>query len=145
MTEFRRIAMEVKALYINLPVTDLEQTRRFWSELGFSFNEQFSDEKACCLVLQENTLYAMLITRPYFATFTNKPVHAGESTQVLLALQVDSRDAVDRMVRKALENGATRYRDGQDHGWMYYDCFADPDGHQWEIMHADPGQLQSAQ
>jgi len=96
MTEFRRSAMEAKALYINLPVSDLEQTRRFWTELGFSFNEQFSDEKACCLVLRENLLYAMLITRPYFATFTHKPVHSGESTQVLFALEVESREAVDQ-------------------------------------------------
>jgi len=84
MTEFGRLAMEAKALHIKLPVTDLEQTRRFWSEPGFSFNAQFSDEKACCLVVRENLLYAMLIKPPYFANFTNKPVH----NRLLVQLEV---------------------------------------------------------
>ena len=50
------------------------------------------------------------------------------------AIEVDSREQVDKIVRLALENGGTRYRDKADHGWMYYDRFADLDGHQWEVM-----------
>lgn len=133
--------MSVSAIYVNLPVRDLQQTQDFWSALGFSFNPQYSDDKAVCLVLQEGTMYAMLITHPMFATFTDRPIADGATTQVLVALQVDSREKVDEIVQAALANGATRYRDNADHGWMYYDSFADPDGHQWEIMFVDTTQM----
>lgn len=129
--------MTIQSIYVNLPIKNIQQTREFWTKLGFSFNEQFSDEKALCLILKEDSIYAMLITHEFFSTFTNRPIADGSTTQVLNAIQVESRDAVDTIVSTALANGATRYKDSQDHDWMYYDTFADLDGHQWEIMYAD--------
>jgi hypothetical protein len=82
----------------------------------------------------------MLITHEMFSTFTNKPISDGSTTQVLTAIEVESREQVNKIVKLALENGATRYRESADHGWMYYDSFADPDGHQWEIMFTDTNQ-----
>ena len=133
--------MNVKSIFINLPIKDLNKTRDFWLELGFSFNEQFSDDKALCLVLNEGLIHSMLITREYFSTFTNKTIFDGTSTQVILAIQVDSREQVDRIVNRALENGATRYKEPVDQGWMYYDSFTDIDGHQWEVMFTDVTQM----
>ncbi|MBC6995997.1 VOC family protein [Neolewinella lacunae] len=129
--------MEVKSIYVNLPVRDLARTRSFWTTLGFTFNEDFSDDKALCLVLNEGLMYSMLISHEYFTTFTNRPVSDGTTTQVLVAIQVDRREQVDEIVGLALKNGGTRYKESTDHGWMYYDCFADPDGHQWEVMFMD--------
>jgi uncharacterized protein len=127
----------IASIYINLPIQDVGRARAFWTKLGFGFNEKFSDDKALCLILKEDNIYAMLIANDYFKTFTNRPVADGSSTQVLLAIDVGSREQVDEVVRIALENGATRYLEPSDYGWMYYDRFQDPDGHQWEIMHAD--------
>jgi predicted lactoylglutathione lyase len=134
--------MQVKSIYVNLPVKNLATTRKFWTALGFSFNEQFSDDKAACLVLKTDVICAMLITHEYFTTFTNRPIADGKSTQVLLAIEVPERKNVDSIVEAAIKNGGTRYRDAADHGWMYYDSFADPDGHQWEVLHTDPSKLQ---
>jgi len=134
--------MNVKSIYVNLPTKDLAATKSFWTKLGFSFNEQFSDEKALCLVLQEGLMYAMLISHEMFGTFTNRPIADGGTTQVLVAIEVESRALVDKTIALALENGGTRYREGADHGWMYYDCFADVDGHQWEVMFTDFSQAQ---
>ena len=75
-----------------------------------------------------------------FSTFTNRPIADGSTTQVLNAIEVESREQVDQIINLALANGATRYRESADHGWMYYDSFADLDGHQWEIMFTDPNQ-----
>ena len=133
--------MNIKSIFVNLPVKDLAKTRAFWSTLGFSFNEQFSDHKALCLVLNEGSMYSMLISHEYFSTFTNRHIADGSVTQVLIAIEVDSREKVDEMIRLALENGGTRYREGADHGWMYYDTFADLDGHQWEVMYMDGNQV----
>jgi len=133
--------MKVKSIFVNLPIKDLHKTRGFWTKLGFSFNEQFSDDSALCLVLNDGQIYSMLITHEMFSTFTNRPITDGSTTQVLTAIQVDSREDVDRIVKIALENGGTRYRESADHGWMYYDTFADLDGHQWEVMFTDETQL----
>lgn len=133
--------MKVKSIFVNLPVKDLKRTRDFWTTLGFTFNEQFSDDRALCLVLNKGLIYSMLITHEMFSTFTNRPIADRTTTQVLTAIEVDSREQVDQIVKHALENGATRYREGKDQGWMYYDCFADLDGHQWEIMFTDSTQI----
>lgn len=134
--------MKVKSIFVNLPIQDLQRTRAFWTKLGFSFNEQFSDDKALCLVLHDGLMYAMLLSHEMFSTFTNRPIAVGNTTQVLTALEVESREQVEKIVQLAIENGATRYRESADHGWMYYDSFADLDGHQWEIMFTDPSQIQ---
>lgn len=131
----------VKSIFVNLPIKDIAQTRAFWTKLGFSFNENFSDDKAVCLVLNDGAIYSMLISHPMFETFTNRPIADASKTQVLIAIEVESREQVDEIVKTALEHGGSRYRESQDHGWMYYDCFADPDGHQWEVMYSDPTQI----
>lgn len=133
--------MKVKSIYVNLPIKDINKTKDFWTKLGFSFNPQFSDEKALCLVLNEGLIYAMLLRQEFFSTFTNRPISDNSTTQVLNAIEVDSREKVDEIVKIALENGGTRYRESADHGWMYYDSFADLDGHQWEVMFTDINQL----
>lgn len=128
----------INAIYVNLPIHDVNKTRAFWSALGFTFNEQFSDEKAVCLELNPPSIYAMLIHNDYFATFTDKPVSDRQSSQVLLAIELASKEDVLRMVETAVQNGARRYLEPQDHGWMYYERFEDIDGHQWEIMSMTP-------
>ncbi|MBX2977270.1 MAG: glyoxalase/bleomycin resistance/extradiol dioxygenase family protein [Ignavibacteriaceae bacterium] len=133
--------MKVKSIFVNLPINDVNKTREFWSKLGFSFNEQFSDDKALCLILNDGLIYSMLIKEEFFATFTNRPISDRSTTQVLTAIEVESREKVDELIKLALDNGGTRYRENTDHGWMYYDTFADIDGNQWEIMFIDKSQL----
>ncbi|MFZ6666407.1 VOC family protein [Peijinzhouia sedimentorum] len=131
----------VNSIFVNLPVKDLNKTRKFWNTLGFSFNENFSDNNAICLILQEGSIYSMLISHELFSTFTNRLIADASTTQVLTAIQVESREKVDEIVGLALANGATRYREAADHDWMYYDSFADLDGHQWEILYTDTSKL----
>ncbi|MBO9690667.1 VOC family protein [Chryseobacterium sp.] len=135
--------MKINEIYVNLPIKDVQKTREFWTKLGFSINEQFSDEKAICVIMKENHIYAMFLREEFFQTFTNRPFAKGDTTQVLLAIGVNSRDEVDNMVKTAIENGGSKYSEPMDHGWMYQSSFADLNGHQWEVMHADVSQLPS--
>jgi predicted lactoylglutathione lyase len=124
-------------IFVNLPVRDLQRSKRFFEQLGFSFNPQFSNEQGACMVIGEN-IFAMLLTEPFFKGFTQKKIaDATQSTEVLLALDAGSREEVDEMVRKAVESGGSVYRSPEDHGWMYGHSFADIDGHQWEIVFMD--------
>lgn len=128
-------------VFINLPVRDLEKSKTFFEKLGFSFNPQFSDENAACMVISD-TIYAMFLTEDYFKTFTPKAISdAKTSTEVLVALDAGSREEVQQIVTRAKELGATIYTEPQDHGWMYQHSFADLDGHQWEFAYMDESQL----
>lgn len=130
-----------KNIFVNLPVKDLEKTKEFFSKLGFSFNPQFTDEKAASLIISEN-IYAMLITEEYFKTFTKKEiVNATKATEVINALSVESKEAVDEMVDKAVSAGGRINRDPDDYGWMYSKSFEDLDGHIWEILWIDQNNI----
>jgi hypothetical protein len=133
--------MSIKSIYVNLPVRDISKTRSFWTNIGFAFNEQFSNEKGLCLILNEGSMYAMLLSDEFFSTFTDRPVADGKTTEVILAIEVGARAEVDRILAAAIDNGATRYKESIDHGWMYYDSFTDLDGHHWEVMHLDPSKM----
>lgn len=126
-----------RQIYVNLPVRDLNRSKDFFSALGYSFNPQFTDEKAACMIVGEN-IYAMLLTEPFFAGFTGKPVaDARKSTEVLVCLSCESREEVDAMVKKAWAAGGTVPRGAVDHGFMYQHGFEDPDGHIWELAWMD--------
>lgn len=129
-------------IFVNLAVKDLTKSVEFFGKLGYGFNPQFTDDKAACLVISE-TIYAMLITVPYFKTFTPKEVaDAHNVTEVLIALSVDSRDEVDELMAKAIAAGAHESREPQDHGFMYSCSFEDLDGHIWEILWMDEAHIQ---
>lgn len=130
-------------IFINLPVKDLGKSKSFFESLGFSFNPQFSDDNAACMVISDS-IFAMLLTEPYFKTFTKKAIcDATKSTEVLIALDASSRQEVEKTVAKAKELGASIYAEPADHGWMYQHSFADLDGHQWELAYMDESQMPS--
>jgi predicted lactoylglutathione lyase len=130
-----------KQIFINLPVKDLKKSMVFFKKLGFTFNMQFTDDKAACMIIGEN-IYAMLLLEKFFKTFTNKEIcNAKKNTEVLIAIDAESKKAVDEMIRKAVEAGGSTYRNPQDQGWMYGHSFADLDGHQWEVLYMDENQI----
>lgn len=125
-------------IFVNLPVKNLDHSIRFFSRLGFTFNQQFTDETAACMVVGED-IFVMLLTEAKFKTFTPKEVcDATKSTEVLVCLSCDGRQQVDEMVRKAVAAGGSTYNEPQDHGFMYGHGFQDPDGHIWELIYMSP-------
>jgi len=131
-----------KQIFVNLPVKDLNKSKTFFEGLGYSFNPQFTNEDAACMVISE-TIYAMLLTEPYFKKFTNKDVvDAKKATEVLVCLSTESRAEVDEIVRKAVAAGGRIYNEPQDHGFMYGHGFEDLDGHQWEFAYMEPSHIQ---
>lgn len=131
----------VSEIFVNLPVKNLQRSIDFFTELGFTFDQRFTDDTATCMILGDN-IYAMLLTHEKFQSFTNKPIaDAGKTTEVLIAVNLESKEEVNEMVEKAKAAGGTIYSEPQDHGWMYQRAFADPDGHQWEIIWSDESLL----
>ena len=129
-------------IFVNLPVKDLDKSIEFFTELGFTFNPDFTDETATCMIVSED-IFVMLLTHGKFKTFTPKEIcDATKSTEVLVCLSSESREKVDEMVRKAVASGGTTYNEPQDHGFMYAHGFQDLDGHIWELisMEGEPDQ-----
>lgn len=125
-------------IFVNLPVQDVTASRRFWEGLGYSFSEQFrEDDTAECLQISD-TIFAMLLSRQFYATFTDKPVHdPRQASAALLCLSAPSREAVDRLADAAVAAGGTEPRPATDQPPMYSRCFEDLDGHTWEVLHMD--------
>ena len=130
-----------KQIFINLPVKDLKKSIAFFKKLGFKFNPRFTDDKAACMIIGEN-IYSMLLLEKFFKSFTKKKVaDAKKTTEVLIAIDVNNRKDVDKMINKAVAAGGSLYNNPQDHGWMYGHSFADLDGHQWEVMYMDESKM----
>lgn len=127
-----------QSVFINLPIEDLSKSRAFYAGLGYSFNEQFSNEQGACVVVGDS-IFVMLLTKPFFATFTRKAIaDAREVTEVINCLSCESREKVDALVRLAVSSGGSAPRAAQDHGFMYGHGFEDPDGHIWELAYMPP-------
>lgn len=126
-----------KKIFVNLPVKDLKKSIDFFTKLGFTFNPQFTDDTATCMIVGEN-IFVMLMIEVRFKDFTRKEISdAKKSTEVLIAIDAETRKEVDDMINNAVKAGGSVYSDPQDHGWMYIHSFADLDGHQWEIAYMD--------
>ena len=124
-----------RKIFVNLPIENMQRSRAFYEALGFSFNPQFTNEQGACMVVGDD-IYVMLLVKPFFQTFTGKPIaDASKSTEVLVCLSCGSKQEVDGLVASAGENGGKAVREAMDHGFMYQHAFEDPDGHIWELVH----------
>jgi len=127
-----------RMIFVNLPVTDLRASRRFYEALGFVNQPRFTDDTAACMILSE-TIAVMLVTHAKWRTFTDRPIADPASNEAGFALTCDDRADVDRLVERAGAAGGTvDANPPQDHGFMYQRTVVDPDGHVWEPMWMDP-------
>jgi hypothetical protein len=125
-------------IFVNLPVKDLQKSIDFFTELGYTFNPQFTDETATCMVISEN-IFVMLLVEARFTDFIPTQIcDAATHNEAILGLSAESRDEVDALVDKALAAGAQPTNEPMDHGVMYGRSFRDLDGHLWEIIWMDP-------
>jgi predicted lactoylglutathione lyase len=131
------------SIFVNLPVSDLEASKAFYTALGYSINPNFTDETAACVVFSD-TIYAMLLTHAKFSEVTTQPIADTQTaTAAIVAISADSREAVDALATKALEAGGSETYDPQDLGFMYSRAFRDLDGHHWEVLWMDEAAAQS--
>ena len=132
-----------KTILVSLPVADLDFSIAFYKALGFEQNPQFSDDTAAFMVWSE-TIQVMLLTHAKWRTFTERPIPPVGTSKVMLALSLDSREAVDRMNEAAAAHGGQADANPvQDHGFMYGRDLADPDDHMWGALWMDPAAMSS--
>ncbi|MFD6550501.1 MULTISPECIES: VOC family protein [unclassified Streptomyces] len=134
--------MYQQMIFVNLPVSDVAASRKFFTELGYTINPQFSTDDCACVVISD-TIIAMLLGRQRYADFTKKEIaDATKTSEVLLCLSAESREKVDELVDAAIAAGGSGTGEAQDQGFMYGRAFDDLDGHTWEVMWMDPAAVQ---
>ena len=130
-------------IFVNLAVSDVAASKKFFTELGYTINPQFTTDDCACVVISD-TIVAMLLSKPRYADFTKKEIaDSTKTSEVLVCLSAESRAKVDELVDGALAAGGTEPREAQDFGQMYGRAFDDLDGHTWEVMWMDPAAVQS--
>jgi predicted lactoylglutathione lyase len=121
-------------IIVNMSVKDLDQSKAFFTALGYTFNPVFSSADAALMIISENSINAMLMTEPFFKSFHGKQIaNAREAIEMWVCLTCESREEVDSLMAKALAAGATATGEAQDHGFMYAHGFEDLDGHTWQL------------
>ncbi|WP_100077231.1 VOC family protein [Chryseobacterium camelliae] len=129
--------MEINQIYVNLAVKNVQETKEFWTKLGFAADEQLSNEKGICIAMKPGQISVMFLQEDFFRTFSEKPLPVAGTVQILLALSLGSREEVDRLVNMAVENGATQHEEPQDYDGMYQNSFWDINGYGWNIISVD--------
>jgi predicted lactoylglutathione lyase len=133
-----------RTLIPNLAVEDLDRAVAFFTELGFTFDQRFTDDTATAMVVNEQAS-VMLLTKSKFAEFTTRELaDPTKQTEAIVALSADSREDVDAFADKALAAGGSPAKEPMDMGFMYGRSFHDPDGHHWEIFWMDPAALEQS-
>ena len=131
-----------KMIFVNLPVRDLKKSMAFFSALGYTFNPQFTDENAACMVISEE-IYVMLLVHDHFKTFVTRDIaDTSKTVESIISLSADSRAEVDNLMARAVKAGAT-LTETRDMGWMYQRGFTDLDGHYWEYAYMDTSAISS--
>ncbi len=133
-----------KMIFVNLPVRDLPASMKFYEALGFQNNPQFTDETAACMVWSE-AIHVMLLTHDKWRSFTSRPIAPSTSSEVMLCLSCENREAVDRFSdMAALHGGVADINPQTDYGFMYGRMIADLDGHVWEMVWMDASALNAS-
>lgn len=133
-----------RMIFPNLAVKDLDRSVAFFSGLGFTFDERFTDDTATAMIVNEQAS-VMLLTESKFGEFIARELaDPTKRTESIIALSAESREDVDAFADKALELGGSPAKEPTDYGFMYGRSFYDLDGHHWEIFWMDPAALEQS-
>jgi uncharacterized glyoxalase superfamily protein PhnB len=122
--------------YVTLGARDMATLRAFYARLGWADRPGSSDEFATF-----ETGSALLALYPLeLLSAEAAPGEASPDSSwrgMTLAINVDSRDAVDETYEAALSAGATPVAEPVQREWGGYSGYiADPEGNRWEIAWA---------
>ena len=127
----------INSIFLNLPVQNLKRSVDFFTELGFTFNPQFTGDDSTCMIVTP-TIYVMLSENAKFKSFIDKPIAERASSEVIISLSCESKDEVNKLAATAHNAGARKLNEPEDHGFMYSWGFEDLDGHLWDLFWMNP-------
>lgn len=134
-----------KQIWLNLPVKNIEKSKQFFSSIGFSFNEEYSNEHSACMLVGDKNFVVMLFEETMFASFVQNTIADTQThSEMLISIDAESRQEVEELAQKVDEAGGVVFaKPSENQGWMYGCGFSDLDGHRWNVLFMDYAKLQS--
>lgn len=122
-----------RLIFVSLPVRDVSASRSFYRALGFRVDGTSGDDDGACAVVTHGVCL-MLLPRDRWTTVTQRPPGVA-----LLGLSAATRAEVDALAEAAVAGGGAEVRAPRAAAAVYARAVRDPDGHVWEVVHAEPG------
>jgi predicted lactoylglutathione lyase len=125
------------SVFITLPVANVQASIGFFSALGFTFNQDFSDAETTCMIVNES-IYVMLGEHKKFLGLIDKPIADKATNEVILSVSCSSADEIRTITSTAISLGAREVNEPEDLGFMFSWGFEDLDGHLWNFVWMNP-------
>jgi uncharacterized protein len=132
-----------KQIWLNLPVKNIEKSKQFFSKIGFSFNEEYSNENSACMLVGDQNFVVMLFEESLFGNFVQNTIADTQThSEMLISIDAESRNEVEELAQKVEEAGGVLFaKPAENKGWMYGCGFSDLDGHRWNVLFMDYSKL----
>jgi predicted lactoylglutathione lyase len=132
-----------KKIWLNLPVKNIEKSKQFFSKIGFSFNEEYSNENSACMLVGDQNFVVMLFEESLFGNFVQNTIADTQThSEMLISIDAESRNEVEELAKKVEEAGGVLFaKPAENQGWMYGCGFSDLDGHRWNVLFMDYAKL----
>lgn len=132
-----------KQIWLNLPVKNIEKSKQFFSSIGFSFNEEYSNVHSACMLVGDKNFVVMLFEETMFASFVQNTIADTQThSEMLISIDAESRQEVEELAQKVDEAGGVVFaKPAENQGWMYGCGFSDLDGHRWNVLFMDYAKL----
>jgi predicted lactoylglutathione lyase len=132
-----------KKIWLNLPVKNIEKSKQFFSKIGFSFNEEYSNEISACMLVGDQSFVVMLFEESLFGAFVQNTIADTQThSEMLISIDAESRDEVELLAQKVEEAGGVVFaKPAENQAWMYGCGFLDLDGHRWNVLFMDYSKL----
>ncbi|WP_310595345.1 VOC family protein [Flavobacterium sp.] len=132
-----------KKNWLNLPVKNIEKSKQFFSKIGFSFNEEYSNENSACMLVGDQNFVVMLFEESLFGNFVQNTIADTQThSEMLISIDAESRNEVEELAQKVEEAGGVLFaKPAENQGWMYGCGFSDLDGHRWNVLFMDYSKL----
>lgn len=133
-----------KEFWINLPVKDLQRTKDFFTQLGFTFKPLPGNrDDGACLILGSKSVQVMMYEEPVFRSFTDSEISdAHKSNEVLFSIDAENTEEINILATRVKKAGGTIFAEpAEKDGWMYGFGFSDPDGHRWNVLYMDTSKM----
>ncbi len=140
--------MSVKQLWLNLPVKDIQRSKKFFNDIGFRENPIHENSKNLAGFLIGNQEFVlMLFPEEDFKSMVQHDISDTQlGSEILINIDAESKEEVDRLEALVRQAGGDIYQSAKlSQSWLYGFGFKDPDGHRWAVLYMDIGKMPSSQ
>ncbi|WP_290790899.1 GNAT family N-acetyltransferase [Flavihumibacter sp. UBA7668] len=126
-----------RQLFINLPVSNLENSCLFYLKLGFTLYPLFTEQDQICLAWSDR-VFLMLQSNSFFNAGNGKSItDTKRYLSASFTIPVESVEQLNKIIETALQAGGKEVIPAIEEVFMQVRTIEDLDGHTWGILYLD--------